>query len=53
MHPNHIALIHNIFQNVPAVLFSEVQIECLDVNSVLVVLVIHRHHIKTQGIDGG
>ena len=53
MCPNHIALLNNIFKDIPTVSFIEVKVEDLDVDSVLVVLVVHWQHTKTQSINSG
>ena len=53
MCPNTIALLNNIFNDNPTVSFIEVKVEGLDVDSVLVVLVVHWQHIKTHSINSG
>lgn len=53
MCPNHIALLNNIFKDIPTVSFIEVKVEGLDVDLVLVVLVVHWQHTKTQSINSG
>ena len=46
LHPNHVALVNNIFENISSMLFSEIQVECLEVGPLLAVLVVHWHLIK-------